>query len=46
MLNGFDFVVKASRDIQEGSEALVSYGERSDPHFFMYYGFIPEEKSI
>ena len=43
LLNGFDFVVKASRDIQEGSEALVSYGERSDPHFFMYYGFIPKK---
>ena len=43
LLNGFDFVVKASRDIQEGSEALVSYGERSDPHFFMYYGFLPKK---
>ena len=43
LLNGVDFVVKASRDIQEGSEALVSYGERSDPHFFMYYGFIPKK---
>jgi len=42
VLNGVDFVVRASRDIQEGSEALVSYGERSDPHFFMYYGFLPK----
>ena len=42
-LNGVDFVVKASRDIQKGSEALISYGERSDPHFFMYYGFLPKK---
>jgi len=40
-LNGFALVVKASRDIRKGSEALISYGERSDPHFFMYYGFLP-----
>tara|TARA_B100000405_G_scaffold66293_1_gene45343 strand:+ start:392 stop:1333 length:942 start_codon:yes stop_codon:yes gene_type:complete len=39
-LNGVAFVVKASRDIKKGSEAIISYGERSDPHFFMYYGFL------
>ena len=39
-LNGVAFVVKASRDIQKGSEAIISYGERSDPHVFMYYGFL------
>jgi len=32
----------ATRDIDEGEEALMSYGERSNDHFLIYYGFAPE----
>jgi len=31
----------ATRDIDCGEEALMSYGERSNDHFLMYYGFAP-----
>jgi len=32
----------ATRDIAEGEEALMSYGERSNDHFLIYYGFAPD----
>jgi len=32
----------ATRDISEGEEALMSYGERSNDHFLIYYGFAPD----
>ena len=32
----------ATRDIEEGEEALMSYGERSNDHFLIYYGFAPD----
>ena len=32
----------ATRDIPEGEEALMSYGERSNDHFLIYYGFAPD----
>ena len=41
-VDGFELVVRASRNIPKGREAIVSYGERSDVHFFLYYGFLPE----
>ena len=31
----------ATRDMRAGDEALMSYGERSNDHFLMYYGFVP-----
>mgnify|MGYP001970822998 FL=1 len=31
----------ATRDVVAGEEALMSYGERSNDHFLMYYGFVP-----
>jgi hypothetical protein len=34
-------VVSATRAIAEGEELLVSYGERSNDEFFLYYGFVP-----
>ena len=36
------FVVRAVRAMKEGEEALVSYGERTDAHFCLFYGFLPE----
>ena len=40
---GDDGVIQfaATRDIAEGEEALMSYGERSNDHFLIYYGFAP-----
>ena len=32
----------ATRDIAEGEAALMSYGERSNDHFLIYYGFAPD----
>jgi hypothetical protein len=32
----------ATRDLVDGEEALMSYGERSNDHFLIYYGFTPE----
>jgi hypothetical protein len=31
----------ATRDVGSNEEALMSYGERSNDHFLMYYGFVP-----
>ena len=39
---GGDFVVRAKRDVAEGEEVLVSYGERCDRHFCVFFGFLPE----
>ena len=36
------FVVRAARDIAAGEELLISYGERSDRHFLLFYGFLPD----
>ena len=33
--------LSAIRGIAEGEELLLSYGERSNDHFFLYYGFVP-----
>lgn len=40
---GDDGVIEfsATRDVRPGDEALMSYGERSNDHFLMYYGFVP-----
>ncbi|KAK9805479.1 hypothetical protein WJX72_000563 [[Myrmecia] bisecta] len=37
----WEMVVSAKRDIQEGEEVLLSYGERSNDDFFLHYGFVP-----
>lgn len=34
-------VVSAVRDILAGEEVTLSYGERSNDDFFLYYGFVP-----
>ena len=34
-------VVTATRDVRAGEEVLVSYGERCDRHFFLFFGFLP-----
>ena len=31
----------ATRDIEPHEEAAMSYGERSNDHFLVYYGFVP-----
>jgi hypothetical protein len=33
--------VVATRDIDEGDELCISYGERSNTGFFLHYGFVP-----
>ena len=42
-LDGDERVVEfaATRAIAAGEEALMSYGERSNDHFLVYYGFVP-----
>jgi hypothetical protein len=37
----FFMVLTATRDIQQGEELLLSYGERNNDDFFLHYGFIP-----
>lgn len=34
-------IISAVRDIAAGEEVTLSYGERSNDDFFLYYGFIP-----
>lgn len=34
-------VLSATRDIAPGEELLLSYGERSNEDFFLFYGFVP-----
>lgn len=34
-------IVSAVRDIVQGEEITLSYGERSNDDFFLYYGFVP-----
>ena len=31
----------ARKSLEPGEEALMSYGERSNDHFLLYYGFVP-----
>jgi hypothetical protein len=37
----FFMVLTATRDIKQGEELLLSYGERGNADFFEHYGFIP-----
>ncbi|WPT17803.1 Actin-histidine N-methyltransferase [Picochlorum sp. SENEW3] len=37
----FEMIVSATRDIIQGEEITLSYGERSNDDFFLYYGFVP-----
>eukprot|EP00210_Caulerpa_lentillifera_P001505 g1443.t1 len=37
----WEMEVKASSSIEPNCEILMSYGERSNDDFFLYYGFIP-----
>ena len=32
----------AQKTLEPGEEALMSYGERSNDHFLLYYGFVPQ----
>ena len=34
-------ILTTTRDIQQGEELLLSYGERSNDDFFIHYGFVP-----
>ena len=38
------FLVKAQQDISRGEEIFLSYGKKSDSHFLINYGFIPETR--
>jgi hypothetical protein len=33
----------AQKTLEPGEEALMSYGERSNDHFLLYYGFVPRK---
>ena len=35
------FVVSTTREVREGEELLISYGEQCDRHFALFYGFVP-----
>ena len=37
----YQMVVSAVRDIVQGEEVTLSYGERSNDDFFVHYGFVP-----
>jgi len=37
----FLMILTATRDILQGEELLLSYGERNNDDFFLHYGFIP-----
>lgn len=38
---GWRMEVSATRDVREGAELLLSYGERPNDDFFIHYGFVP-----
>ena len=35
------FIVEAKRDVGKDEELILSYGERNDQHFLLFYGFLP-----
>jgi hypothetical protein len=35
------FIVEAKRDVGKDEELILSYGERNDQHFLLFYGFVP-----
>jgi len=35
------FVIQTTRDVREGEELMLSYGEQCDRHFALFYGFLP-----
>ena len=35
------FVIEAKRNIRKNEELILSYGERNDQHFLLFYGFLP-----
>lgn len=37
----YQMVISAVRDIIQGEEVTLSYGERSNDDFFVHYGFVP-----
>ena len=41
-----EFTVRATRDVKEGDELLFSYGDQSDRHFALFYGFIPKRNDF
>jgi hypothetical protein len=34
-------VVSATADVEAGQPLVLSYGERANDHFIVYYGFVP-----
>jgi len=36
-----EIMFTAQKSLEPGEEALMSYGERSNDHFLLYYGFVP-----
>ena len=36
------FIVRTTRDVKKGEELVISYGERDDRHFFLFFGFLPD----
>jgi len=41
-----EFTVRTTRDVKEGEELLFSYGDQSDRHFALFYGFIPRRNDF
>ena len=35
-------MVRATREVPAGAEVLISYGERADRHFCLFFGFLPD----
>ena len=35
------FIVEAKRNVGKDEELILSYGERNDQHFLLFYGFLP-----
>ena len=38
-----EIAFSAQKTLEPGEEALMSYGERSNDHFLLYYGFVPRK---
>ena len=42
---GWEFWFLAAEDIEEGSEATISYGDHSSWSFLLHYGFVPQRNA-
>ena len=43
--SGWTFQFRAAEDIEEGSEATISYGNHSSWSFLLHYGFVPHRNA-